>query len=52
MRILIILMDQGGGVMAWNTEEIVGTLRAQMDGHPPVVVTDGSDRDDSRPSDP
>ena len=41
-----------GGVMAWNTEGIVGTLRAQMDGHPPVVVTDGSDRDDSRPSDP
>lgn len=26
--------------MAWNTDEICGTLRSQMDGHPPVVVTD------------
>ena len=37
--------------MAWNTEEIAGTLRSQMGGHPPVVVleedeTDNIDREE------
>ena len=27
--------------MNWNTDELAGTLRAEMGGHPPVVVTRG-----------
>lgn len=38
MNILITLNDQGGGVMDWNYTELAGTLRAQMGGHPPIVV--------------
>lgn len=45
--ILIVLEDQGGGVMHWNYKELSPTLRAQMDGHPPVVVIkdDNTDRE-------
>lgn len=41
--------DQGGGVIAWNYEEIAPTLRQQMKHHEPIVVlqneteTDNSD---------
>ena len=47
-RILITLNDQGGAVMSWNYEELAATLRAQMTGHPPVVVItkDESSNDD------
>lgn len=27
--------------MHWNTDELAGTIRAEMGGHPPVVVTRG-----------
>lgn len=37
-KILITLNDQGGGAMSWNYEELSATLRAEMSGHPPVVV--------------
>ena len=36
--ILIVLEDQGGGVIRWNFKEISPTIRSQMNGHPPVVV--------------
>ena len=34
---VMVLNDQGGGFMH-TTEDVSGTLRAQMDGHPPVVL--------------
>ncbi len=33
----VVLNDQGGGFMSVS-ENVSGTLRAQMDGHPPVVI--------------
>ena len=45
---LIVLEDQGGAFIRWNYQELSPTLRAQMDGHPPIVVigneTDSTDR--------
>ena len=34
---VMVLNDQGGSFMAVS-EDVTGTLRSQMDGHPPVVV--------------
>jgi len=34
----IILMDQGGSVMSTNESGLVGTLRAETKGHPPIVA--------------
>lgn len=34
---VIVLNDQGGGFMNVS-EDVTGTLRAQMDGHPPVLM--------------
>lgn len=49
-KLILILMDQGGSFMAWSNEGICGTLRSQMDGHPPVVVieneADNTDREE------
>ena len=45
MKLILTLMDQGGGFMSWNEEEICGTLRSQMDGHPPIVVLEDDDTD-------
>lgn len=48
-EILMTVNDQGGGVIAWNYEEIAPTLRQQMKHHEPIVVlqneteTDNSD---------
>lgn len=36
--ILMVLNDQGGGVMQWYKNEISPTLRAQDHGHPPNIV--------------
>lgn len=36
--ILIVVEDQGGGVIQWNTKEQTGTLRSQTHGHEPLVV--------------
>lgn len=33
---IIVLNDQGGGVMSVSAD-VVGTLRAQCKGHPPLV---------------
>lgn len=37
-EILLVLEDQGGAFIRWNYKELSPSLRAQMDGHPPVVV--------------
>lgn len=37
-KIMIVLEDQGGQFIKWNYSGLSPTLRAQMDGHPPVVV--------------
>ena len=34
----IVLMDQGGSFMSINESGLVGTLRAQVAGHPPIVT--------------
>ena len=34
----IVLMDQGGSVMSINDSGLVGTLRAEVKGHPPIVT--------------
>ena len=34
----IVLMDQGGSVMSINDAGLVGTLRAEVRGHPPIVT--------------
>ena len=34
----IVLMDQGGSFMSINDSGLVGTLRAQVAGHPPIVT--------------
>lgn len=45
-EILLVLNDQGGGVMYWNYDEKVATLRSEMKHHEPIVllgVKDGLD---------
>ena len=34
----IVLMDQGGSFMSINDSGLVGTLRAEVKGHPPIVT--------------
>lgn len=47
-KILLVLEDQGGAFIRWNRRELAPALRAQMDGHPPVVVIEnGKHRDES-----
>ena len=36
--ILMVLNDQGGGVIQWNYDEISPALREQMKHHEPTVV--------------
>ena len=48
-QILMVLNDQGGGVIQWNRDEISPALREQMKHHEPIVViryeqTDNPDR--------
>lgn len=52
-RILLTLNDQGGGVMSWNYDETVGTLRREMKHHEPIVVIEVEDDlpESNRPSD-
>lgn len=45
MKILMVLNDQGGGVMQWHNEEISPTLRQQMKHHEPIVVISDDDTD-------
>ena len=47
--VLIVLNDMGGAVINWCFNEITGTLRAQMCGHPPIVVLN-DERDNDRHS--
>lgn len=50
-KILMTVNDQGGGVIAWNYEEVAPTLRSQTKHHEPIVVlrneteTDNTDRE-------
>ena len=46
-RILLTLNDQGGGVMQWNYDEIVSTLRREMKHHEPIVVIEAEDEDNA-----
>lgn len=38
--VLITFEDQGGAIMRWNYKELSPTLRASLNGHPPIVVID------------
>ena len=37
-QILMVLNDQGGGVIQWNYDEISPALREQMKHHEPTIV--------------
>ena len=45
MKILLILNDQGGGVIQWDEKEVSPTLRQQMKHHEPVVVVENESND-------
>ena len=44
---ILVLNDQGGEIMHISYD-VVGTLRAQMDGHPPGIIDVRKGTDESR----
>lgn len=51
--LILVLEDQGGVQISWNTDELSPTLRAESHGHPPLILENNEqiDRYNSRPSD-
>lgn len=47
-KILMIVNDQGGGVMHWNKQGVSPTLRSQMKHHEPILVLEIHDDSDAK----
>ena len=47
-KILLVVNDQGGGVIHWTDEETAPTLRSQTKHHEPVVVIEYETEDVDR----
>lgn len=41
------LKRSGGAVMNWNYNELAATLRAEMSSHPPIVVLENEEDDET-----